>query len=118
MLKRTAFICALLFGAFWLPSAPDAHAAGITLRGASDCVLWAKGRAHNDASYEKAWLAGYFTGLAIGFDVNFWGTRGKDELESEAVWKWMDEYCAANPKNSLLKGAEKLFLERLQRTAK
>jgi hypothetical protein len=118
MLRRTAFTCALLLAAFWLASAPDARAAEIAMRGASDCRLWTKGRAQNDASYEKAWLTGYFTGLAIGFDANFWGTRGKDELDSEAVWKWMDTYCAANPKNSLLKGAEKLFLERMRRAAK
>jgi hypothetical protein len=118
IMKRSAFACALLLGVSWLPSSPDARAADIALRGAASCALWTKGRAQNDANYEKAWLTGYFSGLAIGFDTNFWGIRGKDELDSEAVWKWMDDYCTANPKNSLIKGAEKLFLERMRRPDK
>jgi hypothetical protein len=111
-MKRPALACAVLLGALSLQPAPDARAAAIALRGAPSCALWIKGRAQNDAKYEKTWLTGYFSGLAIGLDVNFWGPKGSDELDPETVWKWMDGYCAANATSSLVQGAEKLFLAR------
>lgn len=111
-MKRPALACAVLLGALLLQPATNVLAAEIALRGASSCALWAKGRAQDDAKYEKTWLTGYFSGLAIGLDVNFWGTKGSDELDTETVWKWMDGYCAANAQSSLVQGAEKLFLER------
>lgn len=117
-MKRSACVCATLLAAIWLPHAPDAFAANIVLRGASSCAHWTKGREQNDAKYEKTWLTGYFSGLAIGLDLNFWGDKGADELETEAAWKWMDDYCAANAKNSLVQGAEKLFLERANKLNK
>ena len=95
-----------------LPAALPAQAANVALRGASNCALWSKGRAEGRAEYEKAWLAGYFSGLAIGTDVNFWGIKGRNEIDNDAVWKWMDRYCTAHPKDNLVTGAEKLFLER------
>ena len=110
-MKQIAFACLLVACASWLP--PDAHAKDIALRGASSCALWTTGRAKDDAKYEKAWLAGYFSGLAIALDVDFWGSKKGDELSSEAAWKWVDDYCAANPQKSLLQAAERLFLERL-----
>jgi hypothetical protein len=95
-----------------------ARAADITLRGASNCAIWNKERAQDHAQYEKAWLSGYFTGLAMGTDVNFWGSKGKNEIDNEAVWKWMDKYCTANPKSNLVTAAEKLFLERFRVVSK
>ncbi len=115
---RRACACALLLGALSLQPAPHALAAEIALRGVSTCAHWTKGREENDARYEKIWLTGYFSGLAIALDINFWGTRGADELEAEAAWKWMDAYCAANAQSSLVHGAEKLFLERASRASK
>ena len=112
-MKRIASACVLVACAHWLTPVRDAHAAEVALRGASSCALWTKGRAQGDAKYEKAWLAGYFSGLAIALDVDFWGSKKADELASEAAWKWVDDYCAANPDSSLVKAAEKLFLERL-----
>ena len=111
-MKRSALARAVLLGALSLQPAANALAADIALRGVSTCALWAKGRAQDDAKYEKTWLTGYLSGLAFGLDVNFWGTKGTDELDTEAVWKWMDRYCAANAQSSLVQGAEKLFLER------
>jgi len=111
-MKQPALACAALLGALSLQPVTDALAADIALRGAPSCALWIKGREQNDAKYEKTWLTGYFSGLAIGIDVNFWGTKGSDELDTEVVWKWMDGYCAANAQSSLVQGAEKLFLER------
>jgi hypothetical protein len=118
IMKRSAFACAAMLGALSLQPAPDARAADIALRGVPSCALWIKGREQNDAKYEKTWLTGYFSGLAIGLDVNFWGPKGSDELDPETVWKWMDGYCAANAQNSLVHGAEKLFLERANKLIK
>ena len=115
-MERIAFACLLAASACWLP--PDAHAKEVALRGASSCALWTKGRAQDDAKYEKAWLAGYLSGLAIALDVDFWGAKKADELSSEAAWKWVDDYCAANPQKSLVQAAEKLFLERLPQRGK
>jgi len=115
-MKRILLACALAAGT-WCPP-PALHAAEIALRGAPSCALWTKSRAKDDASYEKAWLAGYFSGLAIGFDVDFWGTKAGDVLDNEQVWQRMDEYCAADAQGSLLKPAEKLFLERMHRAGK
>jgi len=113
-MKRTVFACAGLIAALVLAPAPDAAAADITIRGASNCALWAKGRAAKDATYEKTWLTGYFTGLAIGFDINFWGTKGKDELDNDALWKRVDAYCVENAGHSLVQAAEKIFLEQMR----
>jgi hypothetical protein len=117
-LSTTSLACAvaltLLGAAVVLPAA----AADVTLRGASNCAIWTKERAQDKAQYEKAWLSGYFSGLAMGMDVNFWGTKGRNEIENDAVWKWMDSYCAANPKDNLVTAAEKLFLERYRAVSK
>lgn len=117
-MKRPALACALLLGALSLQPAPDAIAADIALRGASTCEHWTKGRGQNDARYEKTWLTGYFSGMSIALDINFWGNKGSDELDTETAWKWMDGYCAANAKNSLVQGAEKLFIERANKLNK
>jgi hypothetical protein len=117
-MKRSALACAVLLGALSLQPVPDTFAAEIALRGVPSCAHWVKGREQNDAKYEKTWLTGYFSGLAIGLDLNFWGSKGSDELEIETVWKWMDAYCAANAKSSLVNGAEKLFLERGRQLSK
>ena len=111
-MKRPAIVCALLVGLLVPLIAPSAGAADIALRGAQSCIVWAKARAQNDARYEMAWLTGYFSGLAMGTDVNFWGTKGRDLLESEAAWKWIDRYCAKKPKKNVIHAAEQLFVER------
>ncbi|MEJ2173382.1 MAG: hypothetical protein P8Y76_00295 [bacterium] len=113
MLKVTMTSAAVL-AAFGISISPPARAAEVTLRGASSCALWTQERAQERAQYEKAWLSGYFSGLAMGTDVNFWGTKGRDEIDNDAVWKWMDGYCSANPKHNLVTAAEKLFLERFR----
>jgi len=112
MLKRTAIAAALLGALLSMVLPPSVQATEIALRGAQSCLIWTKGRAQDDARYEKAWLAGYFSGLAIGLDVNFWGIKGRNEIESDAVWKWIDDYCATNPKKHLIHAAEQLFIKR------
>ncbi|MCG6952235.1 MAG: hypothetical protein LJE90_07675 [Betaproteobacteria bacterium] len=111
---RSLTACCMILLALAMTAAPQARAADVALRGASNCAIWTKGRAQGAAEYEKAWLAGYFSGLAIGTDVNFWGIKGRNEIDNESVWKWMDEYCAAHPKANLVTAAEKLFLERFR----
>jgi hypothetical protein len=113
MLRSLTACCTILL-ALAMTAAPQARAADVALRGASNCAIWTKGRAQGAAEYEKAWLAGYFSGLAIGTDVNFWGIKGRNEIDNESVWKWMDEYCAAHPKANLVTAAEQLFLERFR----
>ena len=111
---RSLTACSLTLIALALTAAPQARGADVALRGASNCSIWTKGRAQGAADYEKAWLAGYFSGLAMGTDVNFWGIKGRNEIDNESVWKWMDAYCAAHPKANLVNAAEKLFIERFR----
>jgi hypothetical protein len=111
-MKRPTLAGTLLLGLIVSLVAPGAVAADIALRGAQSCAVWAKARAQNDARYEIAWLTGYFSGLAIGTDVNFWGTKGRDLLETEVAWKWIDTYCAEHPKKNVIHAAEQLFVER------
>ena len=111
---RLSIACAAALAAVGVFVSPSTQAANVTLRGAPTCAIWTKERAQERAHYEKAWLSGYFSGLAMGTDVNFWGTQGRDEIDNDAVWKWMDGYCTANPKSSLVTAAEKLFLERFR----
>lgn len=110
---RLSIACAAALAATSIAALAPAAAADVTLRGASTCEVWSKERAQKRAQYEKAWLSGYFSGLAMGTDVNFWGIPGRNEIDNEAVWKWMDSYCTANPKSSLVTAAEKLFIERV-----
>ncbi len=111
---RPMLACVLVLTASSALHSLSAQAANVTLRGASTCAIWTQERAQQRAQYEKAWLSGYFSGLAMGTDVNFWGVKGQNEIDNEAVWKWMDSFCAANPKSSLVTAAEKLFLERFR----
>ena len=113
MLRLTK-ACAVALAAGSALLSPPAQAANVTLRGASNCAIWTEERAQQRAQYEKAWLSGYFSGLAMGTDVNFWGVAGRNELDNDTVWQWMDRYCAENPKSSLVSAAEKLFLERFR----
>ena len=54
----------------------------------------------------KEWLLGYLSGLASSSGVNILGD--KDE---ESIYLWIDNYCKANPLDTLSDGSNELFGE-------
>ena len=82
--------------------------AGVTMFGTYDCAQW-----FIKKELAKSWLLGYLSGLASMDD----GKSGDvlDRLNSaEQAYLWMDNYCKANPLNTIGKGGNALYLE-LQR---
>jgi hypothetical protein len=87
----------------------DANA--LTTVGDRSCGQW-EGRAQN--GYAKlaieSWLMGFLTGLAVGTD--------KDVLavpDGASLMLWMDNYCRANPLDTIGTGGKALYLELLAR---
>ena len=63
----------------------------INTRGTQSCGTWIKERNAKNESYERAWLTGFLTGLAIAGNKEFWGgvdTRF-NRLDNESVSGWI-----------------------------
>ena len=84
----------------------------VGIRGSSSCGVWVTDRNKNDmaALRNEAWLVGFLSGQAFWSNKEFWG--GKDRLDNESVFLWMDNYCRANPLKTIADGADILFEER------
>jgi|KBSMisStandDraft_5_1062788.scaffolds.fasta_scaffold132639_2 hypothetical protein len=50
------------------------------------------------------------SGLAIGFNKEFFGKQNVHVLDNESIYLWMDNYCPANPLKRISDGAEQLFV--------
>ena len=105
---RTALAALILLQVLTLPLAQ----AQINIRGLPSCGTWVKERAAKSDLYERTWLLGYLSGIALGANQNFWGQQGVNSLDNESVHLWMDNYCRANPLKDVGDGGIALFLER------
>jgi hypothetical protein len=103
-----------LAGILVLVSSVSATAASdrLTTYGGADCAVWvsASGSKREDL---KQWLAGYVSGL----NSFFYRTDPLRRLNSvEQIFVWSDEYCRANPLDTMGDAAFSLLKELDQRT--
>jgi hypothetical protein len=77
--------------------------------GGSDCVQWL----NIPRDVRNAWLLGFLVGLNAGWIA--WSKTPGDPLanlnSTEHAFRWMDNYCRANPARSANAGAIALFNE-------
>lgn len=83
-------------------------AGGAEARRAPSCGEWIVHREKSDtlALGNASWLLGYLSGLAV--------SSGKDYLsvtDNASIYKWMDNYCRANPLRDLINGGNALAAE-------
>ena len=89
--------------------APAAQA--ITSIADFSCGEWAARRASGrDVHPPQMWLSGFMTALATALRVDVLAIT-----DAEAVFAWMDEYCAEHPEAQLSDGGQHLFNELLGR---
>lgn len=102
----------LLAGFFLLAASmiavSSASEGGAEARQAPSCGEWVVHREKSDtlALGNASWLLGYVSGLAV--------SSGKDYLsgtENSSIYKWMDNYCRANPLRDVSKGGNAMAAE-------
>jgi hypothetical protein len=99
MLSRNR-IAVLVFLAVTVTSS---HAQKMML-GPPDCGEWFQ------HSSSRAWLAGYLSGInGSGFYSD--GTDFIEGVSGAQVFLWMDNFCKANPLNTVPQGANQLIRE-------
>ena len=105
------FISILLVSAMQpLISAPTAAQAIITLEGTISCSEWRKARQDKLSTRYEHFLLGLLNGLSYGSNVDFWRAK-VTKPDRDAVYYWMDNYCAGNPLSGIYVGAFKLMNE-------
>lgn len=88
--------------------------AGAEARQAPSCGEWIAHREKSDtlALGNASWLLGYLSGLAA--------SSGKDYLsgtDNTSIYKWMDNYCRANPLRDVSSGGNALAAESARKKA-
>ena len=84
--------------------------------GSTECALWTQARSASDAAVYEHYVLGCLNGLALGTGKEFWRT-GSGAVSREAVYAWMDKYCAPDPLRLIAAGAIELFKERTKPSA-
>jgi hypothetical protein len=84
---------------------------GVTVFGSHDCGTWVV-----DSSRAKSWLLGYLSGLnaATASAERNYDPLGKVTSAAQ-IYLWMDNYCKANPLDTVGDGALDLYLELIAR---
>jgi hypothetical protein len=93
-------------------------AAAVEIRGSRTCGKWIDEKSMENSKHEmnrvpilitKSWFLGYLSGRADESGKNF--LKGTD---SASIFLWLDNYCRANPKKSLVNGGADLARELMQ----
>jgi hypothetical protein len=90
----------------WIILAAVAPAAGAHLvesRGAASCETWLKQRPNN-AKLHESWLLGFLSGVSQEADIHF-----PKVMDNAALFKWMDDYCRQNPRQTIQMGGYMLM---------
>jgi hypothetical protein len=75
---------------------------------ADSCATWTSYRKSNDAAPLEGWILGLVTG------ANAYGDTGGDiapGVTGAGLFGWVDQYCAANPLDSVTQAGFKLVRE-------
>lgn len=103
---------ALLAGSLLLAASIVAVAApsegGAEARQVPSCGEWIVHREKSDtlALGNASWLLGYLSGLVTNSDKDFLSAT-----DNASIYKWMDNYCRANPLRDLSNGGNALAAE-------
>ena len=82
--------------------------------GHNSCREWTKERKNKTNSLQQTWLSGYVSGLdSTGYGDGF--LKGSDDA---SIFRWMDKYCKAHPRDKLDNGVYKLVKELKSKTKK
>jgi hypothetical protein len=106
MVARAAVALSLMVGV----SAPAAAYTAIGM-GNMACGEWTSARRHPDSDQAVAdgeWILGFIAGAAY--------ENGKDPLSginADGVWAWIDNYCAANPRQTQVDAATAFLKARI-----
>jgi hypothetical protein len=109
---RLAFFCLTLLTLIMPASANDGDAPRhFFYMGHNSCGEWLEERAasHGNQAYE-GWILGFLTGTNAFSDEDF-----LEQTDSRSVWAWVDNYCRAQPLDSLATAALKLRYELIGR---
>ena len=111
MIRTIAFLagCLLSFNLF---------ASAVEIRGSRSCSKWIEEKLATNSTHEmnkipilitRSWFLGYLSGRADESGKNF--LKGTD---SESIFLWLDNYCHANPNQTLDSGGTALARELMQ----
>ena len=78
--------------------------------GLSSCGTWVAnrgGHSSSGAGIYESWVVGFLSG--IGF-VNDHGADPLNGVDAEAVWAWVDNYCGANPLDTIEKATIQFYI--------
>jgi hypothetical protein len=92
-------------------SASSNRAAAFSLigPGVASCGTWTAHRRNQGAVpslADQAWVVGFLSG------IGYVGRNAADPLndvDAEAVWAWVDNYCKVNPLDTIAKAAEEFY---------
>jgi hypothetical protein len=81
-----------------LAAVAPASAHLVETRGAASCETWLKERPNN-AKLHESWLLGFLSGVSQEADIHF-----PKAMDNAALFKWMDDYCRQNPRQTIQLG--------------
>jgi hypothetical protein len=81
-----------------LAAVAPASAHLVETRGAASCETWLKERPNN-AKLHESWLLGFLSGISQEADTHF-----PKAMDNAALFKWMDDYCRQNPRQTIQLG--------------
>lgn len=90
-------------------------AIALTSVGGPSCDEWIKGRADKGRPMVvyQHWVLGYFSGISSGTGTEFW-TKDGNNIDTESVHLWIDNFCKENPRKEVLETGKLLFVEKTQ----
>lgn len=90
-------------------------ATAVSTMGNTSCGRWVKDRSASSLRDQLAgdsWLIGYLNGVAAWSDVDI-----LNQVDGESLMLWMDNYCKANPLESVAHGGMVLGVELMKKGA-
>ena len=82
----------------------------VQIRGVRSCGVWINDKGTMQEPGHFSWLLGFLSGISIATDNDF--LRG---TESESISLWVDNYCRANPLDTLSGAGQLLAAELIKK---
>jgi hypothetical protein len=83
--------------------------------GTGSCGTWTAARRDRRALLYEQWILGFLSGEGAASAVLADGSDNPlNGMDAEGVWAWIDTYCQVHPLDQILRGGQKLGLERDQ----
>jgi hypothetical protein len=93
-----------------------AHSAKAIGSGVS-CGAWTEARRSNNSLAYQAWIAGFLSGVNHITTIDLPTVDIFDNIDTQGIYAWVDNYCGANPLNTIGEAADALGSELLKRAA-